>query len=548
MIMNFMNISYFFCCFLFLFFFLFYFTFMYLFGNSFSVLFSYVFFVFNGCSMYFLLYFSFFNLFVVLVVLFVSFMIYLYINYYMKCDINLLVFLKLLFFFVFSMFMFLVMPSIFGCLFGWDGLGLTSYFLVIYYNNIKSLNSGLFTIMINRLGDFFILLSLSFTYFFDDTLFFSCYLYFDFGVLLLFLMISSMTKSAQMPFSSWLPKAMSAPTPVSSLVHSSTLVISGFYLIFNFNYYYCDLNFFLVYFSILTSFLSCIIMMYEFDLKKLVAMTTLTQISYMFIGFGLGFSFESFFHMLVHAMYKSILFMCSGYLIYFNFGNQDFRFFNIGAIFCPMFSKFFFMLNMSSIGFPFFGGFYSKDGMIGMFLMSEINLVYILFFYASLFFFFLSTFRILHFVFNMGSSVIIFNDYFNLMIFVIFFMFFFMVFSGHFFFLFFNNYDMVYLNLYLKVVNFYYLLFSFYLYVFYFRFCDTFYLVYYLFYFVYMEKFYNYYIFNNFIYTFCLYILFIDSWLNIFTYKDFFLFMAYLSVYVNLFFFSLSVLMFFMMF
>lgn len=321
--------------------------------------------------------------------------------------------------------------------------------------------------MINRLGDFFILLSLGLSLFSGGFFFSSCYLCLDFNfVLVFFLLVSGMTKRAQMPFSSWLPKAISAPTPVSSLVHSSTLVVAGFYLIFNLDFYCSyDLKFYIIYFSILTSVLSRVILVYEFDVKKLVAITTLTQISYIFIRLGFGFKIESLFHLLIHAIYKSILFMSSGYLIFLNFNSQDIRMIFSGSVMCPLFKNLFIILNLSSLGFPFICGFYSKDRIIGVFLMSEFNLVYLIFFYVSLLFFFFGTFRLIYFMFIYRSLVICFDFSLVTMNLVILFMCVIMLFSGFYFFMFFNNYDLIYLNLNLKLINLFFIVYS--LYVFY---------------------------------------------------------------------------------
>merc|ERR1712221_45872 len=117
------------------------------------------------------------------------------------------------------------MGRLVGALIGGDGLGVTSFLLVIYYKNRKSLGSGIITALTNRLGDCFFLLILG--------MFFYSYSYFYLMAVLI--LITSITKSAQIPFSSWLPSAIAAPTPVSALVHSSTLVTAGVYLLLRFN-------------------------------------------------------------------------------------------------------------------------------------------------------------------------------------------------------------------------------------------------------------------------------------------------------------------------
>ena len=135
--------------------------------------------------------------------------------------------------FIFSIILLIFRPGLFSLFLGWDGLGLRSFLLVIYYRNNKALNAGLLTFLTNRLGDGFLLsgLTCGLLNWNFNTLTIepnSCENYF----LLAFLVLGACTKRAQVPFRAWLPAAIAAPTPVSALVHSSTLVTAGIYLIF----------------------------------------------------------------------------------------------------------------------------------------------------------------------------------------------------------------------------------------------------------------------------------------------------------------------------
>ena len=127
--------------------------------------------------------------------------------------------------FVRSMILLIFMSSLYGSLIGWDGLGITSFLLVLYYKNRKSLGRSIITALTNRVGDAFLLILLGLS------------LYTAVGpqLCLVFLLLTAMTKRAQYPFSRWLPAAMAAPTPVRALVHSSTLVTAGIYLLLRFN-------------------------------------------------------------------------------------------------------------------------------------------------------------------------------------------------------------------------------------------------------------------------------------------------------------------------
>nr|AEO93193.1 NADH dehydrogenase subunit 5 [Polyascus gregaria] len=476
----------------------------------------------NLIDLYYL--FDWLNFLIVSIVFFVTFFIYTYILYYMNMDMFYYLFLKVVFIFVISMIMFLFMVNMFSCIFGWDGLGLTSYILIIYYNNVKSLNSGMYTLMLNRLGDFFILVSLGGFLIYGSVNFF-CFVNLKFNfifLLLIFIIISSITKSAQFPFSSWLPKAMLAPTPVSSLVHSSTLVVAGVYLIMRFDSLILlfDLKVYIMYISLLTGFISSYLMFMEYDLKKLVAMTTLIQLSFMFISLSLGCMYQSLLHLLLHAMYKSSLFMSSGYLIFLGFGNQDMRFLMGSFLNCYMFKNSFFILNLSSMGFPFLGGFYSKDMMLGMFYMSELNIFYILMFIFIVFFTFLGTFRMYYYMMNLNIILIYTKFSMFILSFVIYFSCMMVILFSYFYFWFFDDYELVFVNFYLKFILIYFMMISLFIYLISLLSNMSSYL-YLMFNYLFFDDFYTngfYFIFYSYFYY---YLLFLDSILNYMIYKNF---------------------------
>lgn len=181
--------------------------------------------------------------------------------------------------------------------------------------------------------------------------------------------LGAITKSAQLPFSSWLPAAMAAPTPVSSLVHSSTLVTAGIYLLIRFNYLLREIYFLLSPISLVTMVLAGACAVYELDFKKVVAMSTLSQLGFIVFSISSGFWLLSFLHITFHAFFKSCLFLSTGSMIHLLLGDQDSR--NFGSLGLSNFSKILFsMRSLSLIGFPFSLGFYSKDRILGEMLFS----------------------------------------------------------------------------------------------------------------------------------------------------------------------------------
>nr|BAG24183.1 NADH dehydrogenase subunit 5 [Ascoschoengastia sp. TATW-1] len=315
-------------------------------------------------------------------VMFISAIIVLYSEYYMNGDNFMMKFISLLVLFVLSMLLLIFGGNFFMIMIGWDGLGLVSFLLVVYYSNKESMGSGILTIMMNRLGDVLILLSI---------FYFSMMKGFDLDLLsfnligCLLLMISFLTKSAQFPFSSWLPAAMAAPTPISALVHSSTLVTAGIYLSIRFNFLFSHLKILtmLMTLSLITMMLGGILANTEMDFKKIVAMSTLSQLGLLFFLISLGFIKMAFFHMISHAFFKSLLFMGTGVVILS--GSQDSRYKGLSTPWSFLLYSTMTVSLFSLMAVPFSVGFYSKDLALDFMFNENLNMIfYFLFLYGSL--------------------------------------------------------------------------------------------------------------------------------------------------------------------
>ena len=266
--------------------------------------------------------------------------------------------------FVLSINFLVFIPSLPALLLGWDGLGIVSFALVIYYQNVKSLRAGILTVLANRVGDVMILLSVGIIVLPG---YWSILIPWDFYLsswLALCIILAGITKRAQIPFSAWLPAAMAAPTPVSALVHSSTLVTAGVFLFIRFYPSLLKWDFFkptILFISVLTLLIAGIAANYENDLKKVIALSTLSQLGVIIIRLGLGSLYLALFHLYTHALFKALLFLCAGTIIHASNNNQDLRYSGIMSTHLPYTVTCINIANLSLCGAPFLSGFYSKD-------------------------------------------------------------------------------------------------------------------------------------------------------------------------------------------
>nr|AWV83166.1 NADH dehydrogenase subunit 5 [Auritibicen bihamatus] len=340
----------------------------------------------NSCNIYMTLIFDYMSTMFLSTVSFISSVVILYSGMYMKNDKSMNRFIYIVMMFVLSMMMLIISPNMISIIVGWDGLGLVSYCLIIYYQNLSSNNAGMLTALMNRIGDVAILMTVAWMLNFGSWNFFSFIDKMNMEYMIIMVIIAGFTKSAQIPFSSWLPAAMAAPTPVSALVHSSTLVTAGVYLLIRFNNIIMKFNhlYLFMLISILTMLMSGVVANFEFDLKKIIALSTLSQLGIMMTILLFGYSVLSFFHLIIHALFKASLFLCAGVMIHNYNNNQDIRMMGCLSYQMPMSMTMMNIANMSLCGIPFMSGFYSKDLIMEMMSSSNINTMIMLLMYLGI--------------------------------------------------------------------------------------------------------------------------------------------------------------------
>nr|YP_448775.1 NADH dehydrogenase subunit 5 [Phanogenia gracilis]AAY51833.1 NADH dehydrogenase subunit 5 [Phanogenia gracilis] len=345
--------------------------------------------------------------------------------YYMSSDPRWFSFFRLLMVFLLNMLLLVSSNNLFFVFVGWEGVGFLSFLLISWWNTRNDANSSaLEAVIYNRVGDvgFLVLLSLCFIYFNTWSLLdISFFLLnnIDFWLVHSFLfsvLLASMAKSAQIGFHPWLPAAMEGPTPVSALLHSSTMVVAGvFFLIrigtlIDFSGFFCSCCLFV---GGVTSLFAASAALVQHDIKKIIAYSTTSQLGLMVVSVGLGNCIISFFHVCTHAFFKAMLFLCSGSVIHSLNNEQDLR--KMGGLFnfLPITSSCIFLGSLALIGTPFLSGFYSKDLILELSFLSFSNFLGVFFAFLSSLFTVIYSFRIIFFCFlypMLGSSLCNINE------------------------------------------------------------------------------------------------------------------------------------------
>ena len=260
---------------------------------------------------------------------------------------------------------------------GWEGVGLCSYLLIgFYYEKKSASDAGKKAFLVNRIGDWGFVLAIFFIFFTFGTVDFKAVANIaaempieiaQFGVLsiiCLLLFVGATGKSAQIPLYVWLPDAMEGPTPVSALIHAATMVTAGVYMVARNAVLFSHAPMVMEIVAIvglLTAFVAATIGLVQYDIKRVLAYSTVSQLGYMFVAMGVGAYTAGVFHLMTHAFFKALLFLGSGSVIHAMNNEQDMR--RMGGLRAYMPVTFVTMLigSLAIAGIPPLAGFFSKD-------------------------------------------------------------------------------------------------------------------------------------------------------------------------------------------
>ena len=312
----------------------------------------------------------------------VSSCVHIYSVGYMHNDKSIARFMAYLSLFTFAMLMLVTADNLVQLFFGWEGVGVASYLLIGFWHHKETAHTAAMkAFVVNRVGDFGFVLgilaifaltgSVSFDSIFDSVSSYQPATISIFGLQLpalevvsVLLFIGAMGKSAQLGLHTWLPDAMEGPTPVSALIHAATMVTAGVFLI-------CRLSPVIEYAPValdiitfvgaLTAIFAATVGMTQFDIKRVIAYSTCSQLGYMFFAAGVSAYPAAMFHLTTHAFFKALLFLGAGSVIHALSDEQDLR--NMGGIWrqIPVTYTIMWIGSLALAGFPFFAGFYSKD-------------------------------------------------------------------------------------------------------------------------------------------------------------------------------------------
>ena len=319
------------------------------------------------------------------VVAFCSMLIHIYSVGYMSHDKSIPRFMAYLSFFTFAMLMLVTSDNLVQMFFGWEGVGVASYLLIgFWYTRPSACAAAIKAFIVNRVGDFALMLGLAGIYLVFDSLQYDVIFgqaaqvaethlvvwdmdFQTLNVLCVLLFIGAMGKSAQIGLHTWLPDAMEGPTPVSALIHAATMVTAGVFLVARFSPLFEHAPAALAMVTVVggtTALFAATIGLTQFDIKRVIAYSTCSQLGYMFFACGVGAYGAGVFHLLTHAFFKALLFLGAGSVIHAMSDEQDMR--SMGGIWrkIPVTYTMMWIGTLALIGFPGFAGYFSKDAII----------------------------------------------------------------------------------------------------------------------------------------------------------------------------------------
>ena len=315
----------------------------------------------------------------------VSSLVHIYSIGYMSHDPHKPRFMAFLSLFTFAMLMLVTSDNFIQLFFGWEGVGLCSYFLIGFWFKKESANAAAIkAFVVNRVGDFGFALGIFLIFYLFGTVNYSevfqqiptiidknlLFLSFEIkaiDLICLLLFIGAMGKSAQILLHTWLPDAMEGPTPVSALIHAATMVTAGVFLVVRcspiYEYSPLILNLITIV-GMTTAFFAATVALVQTDIKKIIAYSTCSQLGYMFFAAGVGAYNVAMFHLFTHAFFKALLFLGSGSVIHAFKDEQNIN--NMGGVWKKLPYTYALMIigTLALTGFPFLSGFYSKDAII----------------------------------------------------------------------------------------------------------------------------------------------------------------------------------------
>ena len=305
-------------------------------------------------------------------VLIISSLVHIYSIGYMNNDPHNQRFFSYLSLFTFMMIILVTANNYLLMFVGWEGVGVCSYLLVnFWFTRIAANQSSISAFLTNRVGDCFLTIGM-FTILWslgslDYNIVFSLVPYINENVIIIMgicLLIGAMAKSSQIGLHVWLPMAMEGPTPVSALIHAATMVTAGVYLLMRSSSlieYSSTILLLCLWLGAITTVFSSLIGLFQQDIKKVIAYSTMSQLGMMVIAIGLSSYNIALFHLINHAFYKGLLFLGAGAVIHAMADNQDFRKYGGLISFLPLSYSVILIASLSLIAFPFMTGFYSKD-------------------------------------------------------------------------------------------------------------------------------------------------------------------------------------------